>query len=81
MSRAERRAEGRNRAAVGSLRGVLLALVGVVGLQLLESLPSIDVPDKAKPWVALGLFALRALEGTFDAWKKGRETGRNALGV
>jgi hypothetical protein len=86
MSRAEKRAEkaaeGRNRGFVGTLRGILLAAVGFVGLEMIEVLSDDStVPNKAKPWVAFGLFALRSLEGTFDAWKKGREPGRNALGV
>jgi hypothetical protein len=82
VSRAEKRAEGRNRGFVGTLRGILLAAVGFLGLELIEVLgKDSTVPDKAKPWVGLGLLLLRMLEGQFDAWKKGREPGRNALGV
>jgi hypothetical protein len=56
--------------------------VGFLGLELIEVLgKDSTVPDKAKPWVGLGLLLLRMLEGQFDAWKKGREPGRNALGV
>lgn len=73
--------KAKKRSFVGALRGVGLAVVGFAGLELLETLPDLDVPDKAKPWVAVALFALRSLEGTLDQLKKGDEPiDRNALG-
>lgn len=73
--------DGPKRSLVGALRGVGLAVLGFAGLELLETIPDLDVPDKAKPWVAIALLLLRSLEGTFDQLKKGNETvEKNALG-
>lgn len=79
---ARRNGPGPRRSLVGMLRALGLALVGFLGLELIEVLPGLDVPDKAKPWVAFALLLLRSLEGTFDQLKKGREpVERNALGL